>query len=232
VNRKNLILIPGLLCNGRVFKHQFQNLIQDVDVEIADTSRGETMEEIARAILENTPARFAVAGHSMGGAIAFQIWKQAAGRVERLALLDTSPLPDSPPSMAQRREMIRMAEEKKLEEVARLLLPRLLNPGHQQNAELVEAVVHMARETPADVFIRHQHAQIKRPDCRELLVSIDCPTLVLVGRDDRLTPPEISEEMARVIPNAVFKSVNDSGHLTPVEQPESVTAALREWLEI
>ncbi len=197
---------------------------------VADNTRGETIGQMASAILAAAPPRFALAGLSMGGYIALAIMRQAAGRVARLALLDTTARPDTPEQTARRQAQIAKTRAGRFTEVPGDLWPILVAPARLGDRRLREIVQLMAEETGPDAFIRQQLALMSRPDSRPSLPSIRCPTLVLVGEHDAYIPPELSAEMAAAIPGARLVVVPGSGHLSTLEQPSLVTQALGDWL--
>jgi pimeloyl-ACP methyl ester carboxylesterase len=230
MEREPLLLVPGLLCTAAVFARQIAALAAERSVTVADHSRGESFAAMAAAILAEAPPRFAVAGLSMGGGIALQMVAQAPERISRLGLLGSSPLPDTPASSALRAELIALAENGDMPAVTERMLPLFLATAHTGDAGLRAAVSAMAEETGAELFIRHERAQTARPDARPLLPAIRCPTLVLVGDDDRLTPAPISRAMAAAIPDARLEIVRGAGHLSTIEAPLAVSAALAGWL--
>ncbi len=188
------------------------------------------MAAIAARILSNAPARFALCGLSMGGYIAFAMMRLAPERVAKLALLDTSARPDAPEQTAGRKTQIAMAQSGRYGEIQDLSIPRYLNAKHQRDDRLTAIVRQMIAETGSEAFVRQLNAIMSRPDSRPLLTSIKCPTLVLVGADDVATPLELNKEIADGISGAKLTVVPDSGHLTTLEQPDAVNAALAEWL--
>ena len=199
-------------------------------VTIADHMGHDSMVAIARSILDKAPDRFALAGLSMGGYISYEIIRQAPDRVTRLALLDTGSRADTPERSAKRRELIALAEREGVRRAQEQLLPVLLHVSRLAEPDLVETVLQMADDTGLEAFKRQQAAIIARPDNRPFLGSIKCPTLVLVGRQDALTPPELSEEIAAAIPGAKLQIVPECGHLSTLERPEAVNRALEAWL--
>jgi pimeloyl-ACP methyl ester carboxylesterase len=225
-----LLLVPGLLCTARLFAPQVSAFSAERQVIVADHSRGTTLAEIATNILTDAPPRFALAGLSMGGGIALQMWAQAPGRIIRLAILDSSPLADTAESSAQRRELIELAQRGQFRAAAARLAPSFIGSRFAADAALQATVAAMADETGADTFIRHERAQIARPDARPLLATIDRPSLVLVGAEDELTPPQLSIDMAAAIPGARLVTVEACGHLSTLERPDAVNRALAEWL--
>ena len=189
------------------------------------------MAAIAQRILAGAPPRFAVAGLSMGGYIAFEIVRQAPSRVAKLALLDTGPGAEVPERTAQRKPLIQLAQQGRFAEVTEDQFPWLVHRRRHSDVTLKAAVRAMNEDTGPEAYIRQQQAIMARPDSRPGLKAIVCPTLVLVGDDDRLTPPELSHEMAKAIPGAHLVVVPDSGHLSTMEQPQAVNVALVEWLK-
>jgi len=225
-----LVLVPGLLCTSALFALQIAALGRERTVTVADHTRSDRMEAIAADILAAAPPKFALAGLSLGGYVAMAIMRAAPDRVSRVAFLDTSARPDVPERVADRRRLIDLARSKGPREVQQVLLPRLIHADHLKDAPLVEAILQMADDTGTEAFVRQQEAIIARPDSRPSIASIRCPTLVLAGAEDQLTPPDIAREIANAIPDAKLVIVPDSGHLTTMEQPEAVNAALRKWL--
>jgi len=225
-----IVLVPGLLCSARLYAEQIPALWRFGSVSIADHRRDETMDAIAVRILAESPPRFALVGLSMGGYIALTIVRKAPERVVRLALLDTSARPDGPAGSERRRALIALAESGRFSEVPDLLFPLFVHRDRHGDESLRAIVRAMAEETGAEAFVRQQRAIMTRPDARPLLASISCPTLVLVGDGDELTVPALSEELATGIAGACLVVVPDCGHLSTLEQPGAVNAALVAWM--
>jgi pimeloyl-ACP methyl ester carboxylesterase len=198
---------------------------------VADHRRDDDVGAIAGRILCDAPPRFALAGLSMGGYIAFAMLRHAPERIAKLALLDTSARPDTPEQKEARQKFIAMAEAGRLPEVVDALAPRFLHRDRRNDAALNRIVRDMADDTGADAFVRQERAIMARPDSRTLLASIECPTLVLVGEGDELTTPELAKEIAGGITGARLTVVPDCGHLSTIEQPGAVNTALAEWLQ-
>ena len=225
-----ILLVPGLLCSARLYAAQIPALWPFGQVAVADHRRDADMAAIAARILSQAPARFALVGLSMGGYIAFAMLRLAPERIERLALLDTSARPDTPEQTAGRKTQIDMAQSDRFAEIPELSIPRFLHRNLQNDERLTGIVRQMAQETGPDAFVCQQQAMISRPDSRPLLASIRCPTLVLVGDGDVATPPELNKEIADGIPGARLVVVPDCGHLSALEKPDAVNAALTGWL--
>lgn len=226
----HLVLIPGLLCTRALYEPQIAALGARVKVQVADHTAAETMAGLAAAILERAPSRFALAGLSMGGYIAFEIMRQAGERVERLALIDTSARADAPEQSENRRRLVALAEKKGVAVPAREMFPKLVAPSRADDELLREVFLEMAEVTGAKGFANQQAAIMGRADSRPTLGQITCPTLVLVGEDDQLTPPEMAREMAEGIAGSRFAVVPGSGHLSTLEEPDAVSAEIEAWL--
>ncbi len=225
-----LLMVPGLMCTADLWREQSAALGGGRVVVIGDHTRHDTMGGIAAGILAAAPERFALAGLSMGGYVAFEIIRRAPERVTRLALLDTSARADLLEQSARRREVVAIAREKGVRFVQKTLLPMLVAKRALDDAALVERLLAMADDTGIEAFARQQAAIMGRPDNRPLLGEIRCPTVVVVGAADQLTPQKVAEEIRDGIAGARMEIVAGAGHLTPIEAPERVTALMRRWL--
>ena len=219
-----LLLVPGLLCSARLYAPQVTALWPLGPVTVADHRRDADVAAIAARILADAPPRFALAGLSMGGYVAFAMLRQAPERIVRLALLDTSARPDTPEQSAGRETFIAMAEAGQLAAVVDTLAPRFLHRDRRTDATLNRVIRDMAADTGVAAFVRQQRAIMTQPDSRPQLASIACPTLVLVGEGDELTPPSLAQEIAAGIAGARLVTVPACGHLSTIEQPEAVNA--------
>jgi pimeloyl-ACP methyl ester carboxylesterase len=225
-----LLALPGLLCDERLWRPQAQALGGDRAVTSLPLTPEASMAELAAAALARAPAgRFALAGLSMGGYLAFEIVRRAPDRVAALALLDTSARPDTDEAKAARRSAIAQSASD-FGGVVDALLPRLLHPSHLDDASVTGTVRDMAARIGRDGYVRQQEAIMGRADSRPTLAQIRCPTLVLCGREDALTPLALHEEMHAGIAGAELAVIERCGHLSTIERPDEVNAALRRWL--
>lgn len=227
--RPALLLLPGLLCDARLWRDTVAGLGDAATCQVADLTQDDTLRGMALRVLETAPPRFALAGLSMGGYVAFEILRLAPQRVTHLALFDTSARPDSVEAARRRRGLMALSRSGQFRGVTPRLLPSLLHPDAVEGP-LGHEVRAMADRVGHDAFLRQQMAILHRPDSRPLLPGILVPSLVAVGEQDTLTPPELAEEMAGLIPGAVLARIPDSGHLPTMEQPEACAALLRSWL--
>jgi pimeloyl-ACP methyl ester carboxylesterase len=224
-----LLLLPGFLCDEDLWRDQLTGLADVADGRVADLGHGDSIAALARQVLATAPPRFALAGFSFGGYVAQEIARQAPQRIERLALLDTSFHADTPERIAQRRaanksvslpgEFLGMTEQ---------LLPSFIAAERLHDVALVQRINAMTLRQGREVFVR-QNA-MRREDGAAMLRGLACPVLVLCGRHDVLTPPALHREMAALMPQAGLVVVEDSGHMSPMEQPAAVTLAMRQWL--
>jgi pimeloyl-ACP methyl ester carboxylesterase len=168
----------------------------------------------------------------MGGYIALTMLRAAPDRVDRLALLDTSARPETPEQTERRKPQIALAESGRFAEVPPLQFPVFVHRNRQHDDALRQRVRMMAEETGAEAFLRQQKAIMTRGDARPRLKSIACPTLVLVGDGDELTPLPLSQELAAGIAGSRLVVVPDCGHLSTMERPEAVNRALVEWMSV
>jgi pimeloyl-ACP methyl ester carboxylesterase len=229
----SLVLLPGLLCDAALWAPQVGDLSQLRSAWIADLTRHDSIAEMAAAVLREAPVeRFALAGLSMGGYVAQEVVRQAPGRVERLALLDTRARQDEPEETQRRLALMELArQEGGFAPVTNRMLPLLVHPARVKDEPLVRTIREMAERVGLAAYLRQQSAIIARPDFRPLLPFIRCPTLVLCGRQDALTPVVFHQEIAAAIPGAKLEVIEACGHLSTLERPAEVNAALRAWLE-
>jgi len=221
----NILLLPGMMCDERLWSHQ--TAAMSVPVHIADTSKADNFADMATEVLKAAPPSFAMAGLSMGGILAFEIWRQSPERVTHLTLLDTNPHPDAPDKKTMRFEQIEAAASGKLEELAKeSLKPLYLAEKNRDDATMLNTILDMALELGPEVFERQSLAVMNRTDSVPTLATISCPTSVICGVEDTICPVRFHELMADQIPNANLIVIDDCGHLSSMEQPAIVTEEL------
>jgi pimeloyl-ACP methyl ester carboxylesterase len=225
-----ILMIPGLNATPRAFQPETETLYRHGPVMFADHRQGNTMRDIAAAILRESPPKFVLGGFSMGGYVAFEIFRQAPERIVRLMLIDTSARPDTLEATEKRRAGMELARAGKLTLAASTSYPTAVDPSNQENSELRAIHLDMARHNGPEAYIRQQEAIISRVDSRPDLKRIKVPTLVIVGESDQITPPEVAREMAEGIAGAQLVTIATAGHLALLEQPVAVNAAFEEFL--
>ncbi len=223
-------MLPGLLNTRRVFEQQIADLAGIADIIVPELFAHDSIGAMAEAALAAAPGRFALAGFSMGGYVCFEILRRAPERVERLALIDTQAAPDTPEVAARRRGFIEQTKLGHFKGVQPSLMPQIVHPSRLRDSAVTQPILDMAQEVGADGFVREQTAILGRADSRPLLVDIEMPTVVIVGRQDHPTPLARAQEMAADIANAQLVVIEECGHMAPLEKPAEVSAALRRWL--
>ncbi len=228
---ETLLLLPGLMCDARAFLPQIVSLGREMPVMIAPISRGDRIEEIASEILSVAPAKFALAGLSMGGIVALEVLRRAPERVTRIALISTTPLAGTPQEASEREAWIVAAKSRRLDDVmAAELRPSYLanTPGR---ADVLAKVATMWRTMGPEIYVRQSRALQRRKDQQATLRKIKQPALVLCGEADTLLPLKRHEFMAELIPYAQLRVIPEAGHLPTLEQPTATTEALRVWMK-
>lgn len=229
--KPSILLLPGLLCDDALWAHQIESLSGQYNCLVADMTQDDTMRGMAARAIAGMPERFAVAGLSMGGYCALEIMRQVPDRVERLALLDTSARADMPDRIEKRRALIERVRDGAFETVIAEHFQHFVHPSRLDDVAIMSTIRKSALNVGSDAYMRQQTAIISRADSLALLPEIKCPTLVLCGAEDALTPPPLHDEMAAGIPGADLVKIPHSGHLPTLEQPDHVNAALMNWME-
>jgi pimeloyl-ACP methyl ester carboxylesterase len=192
-----------------------------------DITGARSIGALAARLLANAPPRFAVVGLSLGGIIALELWRRACERITHLALLDTTPHAESATRQARRAEEIAVANGGGLRNLlVESFKPRYLARRNRGDGDLLGRILEMGLRAGTRVFEDQSLALRDRPDSVATLPTIDCPSLVLCGREDELCPPQWHAEMALAMPRADLVVLADCGHLTPMEEPDAVTHAL------
>lgn len=223
----DLLLLPGLICDERLWRDVIVGL--DARSHVADLTQDNSMATMAARALASAPPRFALAGLSMGGYVALEIMRQAPERVTHLALLDTSARADDEARRETRRKGIELVGQGKFIGVSRGLLGSLIAPQHM-GSQIARDVQDMSERVGQAAYLRQQVAIMNRINSRPHLGAIGVPTLVGVGELDKMTPPDLAEEIAAGIAGAKLVRFADSAHLPTMENPAAVTEAMRDWL--
>lgn len=226
-----LVLIPGLAANARMWRSQLDALaawnprVSDVHM------RHGTIEAMAEALLREHEGPLLLCGASMGGMIAMEAARQAPGRILGLALLGTTARPETPDMRALREAAIVLYEQGRVAEVLEPNVPFAFHPEQAADARLVREYLDLLLEAGGAQLAAQNRAVITRPDATRHLARLDCPTLVMCGDSDQLTPPECSREIAALIPGAELELVPRCGHMLTMEKPALVNNALAGWLD-
>ncbi len=230
-----LLLLPGLMCDRAVWDAVVDALPAQAEIDVAAYDEIDTIGGMAERVLMLAPPRFAVAGHSMGGRVAFEVFRQAPERVAGIALLDTNHTPRPPGEAGAREERERLdllatARSQGTRAMGRIWVENMVHPSRRGDTALIESIVGMFGRKSADTFAAQIRALLARPDAGPLLAAIRCPVLVLCGRDDTWAPLARHEEMASAIPGGRLVAVDACGHMAPMERPHAVAEAMAAWL--
>ena len=226
-----LVLLPGMMCDERLFAPQISELSKQREVHFVQISGHKTISELAADVLNNAPPVFALAGLSMGGIVAMEVLSQASERVERLALLDTNPLAELSDVRMRRGPQIDAVKNGQLKEIIRdEMKPNYLFDGDKKT-KILKLCMDMALDIGPDAFIRQSIALRDRIDQKNTLRTYKRPALVLCGRHDVLCPLERHELMHNLLENSKLEIIEDAGHLPTLEQPKITNMALISWLE-
>lgn len=229
--KEPLVLLPGMMCDARLFGPQIKALGRDRAIHLPPVGQHDTIEAIAQDVLRDAPERFALAGLSLGGIVAMEVVRQAPERVSRLALMDTNPLAETPQVAANRDPQIARVMAGLLPEVMREeMKPNYLADTPKRDA-ILDLVLEMALDQGEGVFLRQSRALQRRPDQQTTLRKLHVPTLILCGIDDALCPVRRHEFMAELIEPAELVIVQEAGHLPTLENPDHVTEAMSTWLD-
>jgi pimeloyl-ACP methyl ester carboxylesterase len=233
-----VIFLPGLLCDRQIWEYQIRVLAEIAECMTAEWSGEDSLVEMAQTALRIAPERFAVAGHSMGGRVALEVYRAAPQRVTHIALLNTGYLGRAQDAAGEEEErnryaLLELAKTQGMRAMARQWLPPMINPARRGDHALAETIIEMfARKTP-EIFEAQIRALLSRPDATPVLEAIRCPALLISGREDTWSPPDRHADMAAKIPGpSSVVTVPDCGHMSPLEQPAAVSEALRAWLGV
>ncbi len=227
----SIVFLPGLLCDARLWQAQTTALAGAFDCRVPALDGEDNIPALARHVLAEAPERFSLIGLSMGGYVAMEIMRQAPERVTRLMLCDTSARPDTPEQKERRQTLLTLSRSGKFKGVTPRLLPSLIHPDRLQDTAVTEPILAMAARIGREGFQRQQTAIMGRIDSRPFLPNIACPTSIIVGANDQLTPLPIAQEIAALIPQASLEIIPHCGHLPPLEQPAAYNQLLLAWLK-
>jgi pimeloyl-ACP methyl ester carboxylesterase len=227
--KQPLLLLSGLLCDETVWSDIPERLADVAEARILSFGGFSSIPAMAEHVLACGPERFALAGHSMGGRVALEVMRSAPQRVCGLALLNTGvhAVRDGEPQSRSR--LLRLAYEHGMAALAAEWLPPMMAAGYRK-VELMPRLTAMIERSTADSYAGQINALLNRPDAMPVLPGIDVPTLLLSGSEDTWSPVSQHETMRRRIPHATLFEVHGAGHMSPVERPDAVALALREWL--
>ena len=223
-------MVPGMMCDERIFWPQIEELSQNLEVTIADISNFSSVSELASDVLKKAPKSFSLLGHSMGGIVAMEIYSQEPKRIEKLILMDTNPKAELDEVKLKREPQIKEVNKGKLLEVMRdEMKPNYLAESENKRSVL-NVCMDMALTLGPDVFINQSRALQSRLDQQNTIQSIKIPVLIMCGSEDKLCPVERHEMMHNMISDSDLIIINNAGHMPTLEQPRETTEVIKEWL--
>jgi pimeloyl-ACP methyl ester carboxylesterase len=234
--KEALVLLPGFLCDRTVWLDQIAAVSDAAECTCADYGMLDSIPAMAESVLRDAPDQFSVAGHSMGGRIAFEILRQAPQRVRRLAVFNSGSAARSAGDAGQeeaqrRRQLLAIARSDGMRTMAATWVQGMVAPNRLQDHALIESIVQMFERKSPDAFEAQMNALLGRPDATPVLAQIRCPVLILTGREDAWSPPVTHQMMAGAILGSKLVIVPESGHMSTMEQPAAVARAMRDWLQ-
>jgi pimeloyl-ACP methyl ester carboxylesterase len=229
---ETLLLLPGLLCDARVYAAQRAAFAPEMAVVVPQFWGLDRIEDMAELALDSAEGPLAVLGFSMGGRVAMEMWRMAPDRVARLALMDTGTSPRQPGEEAKRQVVVDLAYQQGMAALAAAWLPPMVHPDRSGDAGLIGPLTEMVCGATPEIHEKQISALLRRPDARPVLPTVSCPSMVIVGRQDQWSTLPQHEEMAAQMPDTSLRVIEDSGHFVPVEQPASLNAALRDLLSL
>jgi pimeloyl-ACP methyl ester carboxylesterase len=223
-------MVPGMMCDERIFSPQIEELSKNLEVTVADISSFPTVRELASDLLKKAPKSFSLLGHSMGGIVAMEIYSQEPNRIEKLILMDTNPKAELDEVKLKREPQIKDVREGKLLEVMRDEMKPNYLAESENKSSVLDVCMDMALSLGPDVFINQSRALQKRSDQLNTIQSINIPVLIMCGSEDKLCTVERHEMMHNMISDSDLKIINNAGHMPTLEQPRETTEVLKEWL--
>ncbi len=223
-------MVPGMMCDERIFSPQIEELSKNLEVTVADISSFPTVRELASDLLKKAPKSFSLLGHSMGGIVAMEIYSQEPNRIEKLILMDTNPKAELDEVKLKREPQIKDVREGRLLEVMRDEMKPNYLAESENKSSVLDVCMDMALSLGPDVFINQSRALQKRADQLNTIQSINIPVLIMCGSEDKLCTVERHEMMHNMISDSDLKIINNAGHMPTLEQPRETTEVLKEWL--
>ena len=223
-------MVPGMMCDERIFSPQIEELSKNLEVTVADISSFPTVRELASDLLKKAPKSFSLLGHSMGGIVAMEIYSQEPNRIEKLILMDTNPKAELDEVKLKREPQIKDVREGKLLEVMRDEMKPNYLAESENKSSVLDVCMDMALSLGPDVFINQSRALQKRADQLNTIQSMNIPVLIMCGSEDKLCTVERHEMMHNMISDSDLKIINNAGHMPTLEQPRETTEVIKEWL--
>lgn len=227
---EQLIMIPGTLCDESLFKHQVTGLIDITTPKVVESFSSDGLASMATKIINQCKDTFSLMGLSYGGILAFEIWRQAPERINKMILLNTNHKKPSDKTRENIKKFTDMAQSGRFNEITEnILIEAMLFSEHLEDSLLREEIISMSQNVGEIGFSNQIKAQLERPDSTEDLKKMMCPTLIIAGKDDGICPVPIHQEIESLIPNSTLRVIENCGHLSTMEKPKEVNQIIRNW---
>ena len=225
-----LLMLCGLLCDEAIWSDVPARLADVADVHVVSFPGFSTIGAMADQVLAAAPPRFALAGHSMGGRVALEVWRRAPQRVTALALLNTGVHPTRDAEYESRGHLVRLAQTQGMAALAAKWLPPMMGASPERQAQVIPTLTAMVERSTPEIYAAQINALLQRPDARPILPTITVPTLLLSGTNDGWSSLAQHADMQRSVAHATLVEIAGAGHMAPIERPDAVARALRGWL--
>ena len=237
MNAMPLVLVPGLMCDHTVWEPLLPFMGVSQTCQMIDHQSANSLSRMAEQLLEVSPPKFVMAGHSMGGRVALEVLRMAPERVAGVALMDTGYLAKlggaaGELEVSKRLVLLEIAQSKGIRAMAQEWVKGMVHPNRLADKALIETILKMFETKNSDIFARQLLALIFRKDATDVLKSISVPTLILCGQQDAWSPPSQHEEMLQYVPHAAMSVIEDAGHMSTMEKPQAVAEAMNRWLSV
>jgi len=227
-----VLLLPGLICDARIWAPQVEGLRSFLAVTaINGYGEADSLGAMADVVLAQAPDRFALAGHSMGGRVALEVFRRVPDRITGIALVSTGVHSPRPNEAEGRFALLSRGVEQGMEALVDAWLPPMVWEPNRARAGLMDQLTAMCLDLGLDSYERQIRGMLARPEVESLLPKIQCPAMVAVGEHDAWASAAQNQAIADAIPGSSFVCIPDAGHMVPVEQPQAMTDALASWLD-
>lgn len=229
-SKPKLVLLCGLLCDRRIWEPIAERLQDVADIEIFSFAGFDSLQSMARHVIDQVDGNFAIAGHSMGGRVAIEVFNQAPQRITKLALLNTGVHPKRESEVPGRQRLIDMAYEQGMDAVCDTWLPPMMGKVAAENTALMADLYQMVTSHTAEQFHGEIKALLNRPEAENVLRAVMVDTLLVCTREDMWSPILQHREMQIYVPHSTLVCIENAGHMSTVEAPDEIAVAMRDWI--
>lgn len=231
MEKENIVLLCGLLCKKIVWEEVAKELSKKANVSIISFEGCNSIEDMAKKVLDNSPQKFILIGHSMGGRVTLEVFNQQKDRLKAMGLFNTGVHPTTQTELPGRIKLLELAKNEGMLSVVKQWLPPMMGKEALENKSLVNELEKMVISYTPKEFSMQIEALINRPDARMILPMIDIPTLLLSSSEDNWSPISQHEKIQKQIPNSKLVEIENAGHMVICEKPEAIAKSILQWLD-